>query len=127
MSQNQNGISSRFSSQNSSQFFFIELPPRDVHERYIRFPSISVCFDLDTEKKLEFRQFRPWNETFISLDFRRHQKNGCLIPSGAASCGKGFVKCFPENSTHRWALLQLPYCPSKQAPGNFEKIFCTSE
>ena len=50
---------------------------RDMHERYVKFPSISVCFDLDTKKKkLEFKEFRPWNETFISLDFIWHHDNG---------------------------------------------------
>ena len=48
----------------------------DVHERYVRFPSLSVCFDLDTEKELGFKSFRPWNETFISLDFVWHHDNG---------------------------------------------------
>ena len=50
----------------------------EMKSKYVKFPSISVCLDLDTdgEGEVGFREMRPLNETFSFLHFVRHLDNG---------------------------------------------------
>ena len=52
-----------------------------MKSKYVKFPSISVCLDLDTdgEGEVGFREMRPLNETFSFLHFVRHLDNGYCI------------------------------------------------
>ena len=50
----------------------------EMKSKYVKFPSISVCLDLDAdgEGEVGFRKMRPLNETFSFLHFVRHFDNG---------------------------------------------------
>ena len=49
----------------------------EVESKYVKFPSFSVCLDLDVKRdKLDFKEMRPLNETFSFLSYVRHFNNG---------------------------------------------------
>ena len=48
-----------------------------VRHRYVKFPSVSVClYDKRNRSSSGFNEVRPLNETFVSLDYVVHFKNG---------------------------------------------------
>ena len=56
----------------------VAISVEEMKSKYVKFPSISVCLDLDTdgEGEVGFREMRPLNETFSFLHFVRHLDNG---------------------------------------------------
>ena len=56
----------------------VAISVEEMKSKYVKFPSISVCLDLDTdgEGEVGFREMRPLNETFSFLHFVRHFDNG---------------------------------------------------
>ena len=56
----------------------VAISVEEMKSKYVKFPSISVCLDVDTDGKGEkgFRKMRPLNETFSFLHFVRHFDNG---------------------------------------------------
>ena len=48
-----------------------------VHDHYVKFPSISICSDLDSKKdNLGFKENRPLSKIFKKLEFVWHFNNG---------------------------------------------------
>ena len=68
----------------------------ETHQRHRRFPSVSVCVDVDREDMSVsgFRQVRPLNETFITLRYAQHFDNGyvlCVVLGSANLTTRGCV------------------------------------
>ena len=58
----------------------VAISVEEMKSKYVKFPSISVCLDLDTDKgEIGFKRMRPLNETFSFLHFVRHFDNGYEI------------------------------------------------
>ena len=50
---------------------------KEMKSKYVKFPSVTICLDLDTKKKnISFRDLAPINETLRDIDFVRHHSNG---------------------------------------------------
>ena len=53
----------------------VAISVEEVKSKYIKFPSISVCLDTDTDnnkEELGFTEMRPLNESFSFLKYSRH-------------------------------------------------------
>ena len=50
---------------------------KEMKSKYVKFPSVTICLDLDTEKEnIGFKEMAPINETLKDLDYVRHYSNG---------------------------------------------------
>ena len=60
----------------------VAISVEEVKSKYIKFPSISVCLDMDTDnnkEELGFTEMRPLNESFSFLKYSRHSVNGFWV------------------------------------------------
>ena len=50
---------------------------KEMISKYVKYPSVTICLDLDTKKKdMGFKGVKPINETLRNIDFVRHYSNG---------------------------------------------------
>ena len=50
---------------------------KEVYQRNVRFPSISICLETKRNETVRgFTQVKPLNETFIELKYVQHFENG---------------------------------------------------
>ena len=55
----------------------VGISTKEMKSKYVKYPSVTICMDLDTKKKdLGFKGMRPINETLRDIDFVRHYSNG---------------------------------------------------
>ena len=58
----------------------VGISTKEMKSKYVKFPSVTICLDLDTRKKaIGFKEIRPINETLQDIDFARHYSNGYAL------------------------------------------------
>ena len=54
----------------------LEKSTKEMKSKYVKFPSVTICLDLDTKKdNIGFKDMSPISETLRDLDFVRHYSN----------------------------------------------------
>ena len=69
---------------------------KEIKSKYVKYPSVTICLDLDTKKKdIGFKTMRPINETLRDIKFVRHYSNG-YAPTLYSVTYFNLIKTFAE-------------------------------